>query len=139
MSRSLARLAAALAVAALALSGCAGGDAAAPADASTTEFPADWPIERPPGTLKDCPAAEVIQKDALFSLVLCLRDEADPFTAAQQYLNLLETRGFAERSPGQFITEFETFVDGNGIEVFYQLSSDTDPAQTTIVLIRPAS
>ena len=68
-------------------------------------------------------------------MVVGLDDEADPFTASELYLATLEADGFIEREPGAFITRQETFLDGNGIEIYFQLVDD----EATVVLIKPAS
>jgi len=99
----------------------------------STGFPIDWPITRPPGNFDGCDNASVSQDDASFSVVMCLPDDPDPFTASENYLATLEADGFAEREPGSFIIEQQTFLDGNGIEIFYQLVDD----EATIVLIKP--
>ena len=96
-------------------------------------FPIDWPIATPPGTVNGCENGTVTQDSSLFSVVLCLADEPDPFTASQQYLAELEADGFIEREPGSFLIQQQTFLDGNGIEIYYQLVDN----EATIVLIKP--
>lgn len=123
---------------AMATTAC-GSDAPAadPADAIPVDaagFPTEWPIAIPPGTITDCDDGSVSQEDSLFSVVVCLPDAPDPFTVSQNYLATLEGEGFVEREPGAFLVNQETFLDGNGIEVYYQLVED----EATIVLIRPA-
>lgn len=120
---------------AMGIAGCGGDDPVAediPVDADG--FPTEWPIAAPPGNVNDCDNGHVNQDDALFSVVVCLPADPDPFTASQNYLRRLEADGFVEREPGAFIAQQETFLDGNGIEIYYQLVD----AEATIVLIRPA-
>ncbi len=116
---------------------CGGSDAApestVPVDASG--FPTEWPIATPPGSVDGCDNGTVLQDDSLFSVVMCLPEDPDPFTASERYLATLEADGFAERDPGAFIVNQATFLDGNGIEIFYQLIDD----EATIVLIKPGS
>ena len=106
-----------------------------PVPVNADGFPVDWPVATPPGNVNDCDNGTVSQEDALFSVVMCLPDDPDPFTASEQYLATLEADGFTERDPGAFITNQETFLDGNGIEIYFQLVGQ----EATIVLIKPAS
>ena len=130
----LARLFAAVLLVVLIASACGGDDpAASDIPVYANGFPSEWPIATPPGNLNDCDNATVIQEDSLFSVVMCLPDDPDPFTASENYLATLEADGFVEREPGSFIIEQQTFLDGNGIEVFYQLVDN----EATIVLIKP--
>lgn len=133
---SVVALAVALAVVlTIGFGGCRADDPVAediPVDADG--FPTEWPIAVPPGNVNDCENGHVNQDDSLFSVVVCLPPDPDPFTASQDYLGRLEADGFVEREPGAFITQQETFLDGNGIEIYYQLIGD----EVTIVLIRPA-
>ncbi len=128
------RLVALFVVTAVVTASCGGDDGAAsdiPVDANG--FPTDWPISAPPGNVSDCDNGHVNQDDSLFSVVMCLPEDPDPFTASQNYLGTLESEGFVEREPGAFIVSQETFLDGNGIEIYYQLIEN----EATIVLIRP--
>jgi len=114
--------------------GCSGEVEREPIPVDERGFPTEWPVVVPPGTIDGCDNGQVSQEDALFSVVVCLPEEPDPFTASQNYLGELEAAGFVEREPGAFLLQQETFLDGNGIEIYYQLVDD----EATIVLIRPA-
>ncbi len=130
----LARLFAAVLLVVLIASACGGDDpGASDIPVYANGFPSEWPIATPPGNLNDCDNATVSQEDSLFTVVMCLPDDPDPFTASENYLATLEADGFAEREPGSFITQQQTFLDGNGIEIFYQLVDN----EATIVLIKP--
>ena len=130
----LARLIAAVLLVVLITSACGGDDpAASDIPVYANGFPSEWPIATPPGNLDDCDNATVSQEDSLFTVVMCLPDDPDPFTASENYLATLEADGFAEREPGSFVTQQQTFLDGNGIEIFYQLIDN----EATIVLIKP--
>ena len=130
----LARLIAAVLLVVLITSACGGDDpAASDIPVYANGFPSEWPIATPPGDLDDCDNATVSQEDSLFTVVMCLPDDPDPFTASENYLATLEADGFAEREPGSFVTQQQTFLDGNGIEIFYQLIDN----EATIVLIKP--
>jgi hypothetical protein len=130
----LARLFAAVLFVALIASAC-GSDEPAASDIPVyaNGFPSEWPIATPPGNLNDCDNATISQDDSMFAVVMCLPDDPNPFTASENYLATLEADGFAEREPGSFITRQQTFLDGNGIEIFYQLVDN----EATIVLIKP--
>lgn len=123
-------------VAALLVVGCGGSDDTLAADipVDANGFPTEWPLTVPPGNVNDCDNGHVNQDDSLFSVVMCLPDDPDPFTASQNYLSTLESNGFVEREPGAFIVSQETFLDGNGIEIYYLLIEN----EATIVLIKPA-
>lgn len=95
-------------------------------------FPTEWPIAAPPGTVIGCPNGEVIQETQTFSVVICLPDDPDPVTVAKTYLTRLRANGFAEREPGAFDEKQMTFLDGSGIEIYFQLIGD----EATIVLIK---
>ena len=84
--------------------------------------------------MNGCDNGTVMQENSFFSVVMCLPDDPDPFTASENYLATLEGNGFVEREPGAFITTQETFLDGNGIEIYFQLVGD----EATVVLIKPA-
>ena len=114
---------------------CGGDPEPSPVPVNADGFPIDWPVAVPPGNVTDCPNGTVSQEDSLFSVVMCLPEDPDPFTAAENYLVTLEGDGFTEREPGAFITQQETFLDGNGIEIYFQLVDN----EATIVLIKPAS
>ncbi|MFT4597483.1 MAG: hypothetical protein ACI9TF_001732 [Paracrocinitomix sp.] len=131
----LARLITALLLVALIASACGGDPAPSPVPVNAEGFPIDWPVAVPPGNVDDCDNGAVSQEDAFFSVVMCLPDEPDPFIASAQYLATLEAQGFTERQPGAFITNQETFLDGNSIEVYFQLLGN----EATVVLIKPAS
>ena len=79
--------------------------------------------------MNDCDNGTVIQGGVFFSVVMCLANEPDPFAAS------LEAEGFIERQTGAFITSQETFLDGNSIEIYFQLIGN----EATIVLIKPGS
>lgn len=85
--------------------------------------------------MNDCDNGTVIQGGVFFSVVMCLANEPDPFAASEQYLATLEAEGFIERQTGAFITSQETFLDGNSIEIYFQLIGN----EATIVLIKPGS
>lgn len=132
------RLLASLLIMGLVVVACGGGSSepAAPDTAvDSNGFPLDWPIALPPGSITDCDTGEVNQGDVLFSVVFCMPDDPDPLTASESYLATLEAHGFAEREPGEFISQQQTFLDGNGIEIFFQLVND----EATIVLIKPGN
>jgi hypothetical protein len=131
----LARLVTALLLVALIASACGGDPEPSPVPVNAQGFPIDWPVAVPPGNVNDCENGSVSQEDVLFSVVMCLPDEPDPFTASEQYLAALEAEGFLERQPGAFITSQETFLDGNSIEIYLQLVGN----ETTVVLIKPGS
>lgn len=118
----------------LTAAGCGGDVEREPIPVDERGFPTEWPVVVPPGTIDGCDNGQVTQEDVLFSVVVCLPQDPDPFTASQNYLAELEADGFVEREPGAFLIQQETFLDGNGIEIYYQLIDD----EATIVLIRPA-
>ena len=132
MSR-LAHLGAALLVVVYVTAAC-GDPEPSPAPVDADGFPIDWPVAVPPGNVNDCENGTVSQEDSLFSVVMCLPEDPDPFTASENYLATLEGDGFIEREPGAFIAEQETFLDGNGIEIYFQLVGN----EATVVLIKPA-
>ena len=118
----------------LAVAACGGDPEPSPVPVDVDGFPIDWPIAIPPGTVNGCDNGTVMQENSFFSVVMCLPDDPDPFTASENYLATLEGHGFVEREPGAFITTQETFLDGNGIEIYFQLVGD----EATVVLIKPA-
>ncbi|MBT5757998.1 hypothetical protein N8342_06295 [Acidimicrobiales bacterium] len=118
----------------LAVAACGGDPEPSPIPVDVDGFPIDWPIAIPPGTVNGCDNGTVMQENSFFSVVMCLPDDPDPFTASENYLATLEGNGFVEREPGAFITTQETFLDGNGIEIYFQLVGD----EATVVLIKPA-
>ena len=118
----------------LAVAACGGDPEPSPVPVDVDGFPIDWPIAIPPGTVNGCDNGTVMQENSFFSVVMCLPDDPDPFTASENYLATLEGKGFVEREPGAFITTQETFLDGNGIEIYFQLVGD----EATVVLIKPA-
>ncbi|MDG1087381.1 MAG: hypothetical protein P8P20_06575 [Acidimicrobiales bacterium] len=118
----------------LAVAACGGDPEPSPIPVDVDGFPIDWPIAIPPGTVNGCDNGTVMQENSFFSVVMCLPDDPDPFTASANYLATLEGNGFVEREPGAFITTQETFLDGNGIEIYFQLVGD----EATVVLIKPA-
>jgi hypothetical protein len=118
----------------LAVAACGGDPEPSPIPVDVDGFPIDWPIASPPGTVNGCDNGTVMQENSFFSVVMCLPDDPDPFTASENYLATLEGNGFVEREPGAFITTQETFLDGNGIEIYFQLVGD----EATVVLIKPA-
>ncbi|HAY67438.1 MAG TPA: hypothetical protein DCY82_04000 [Acidimicrobiaceae bacterium] len=118
----------------LAVAACGGDPEPSPVPVDVDGFPIDWPIAIPPGTVNGCDNGTVMQENSFFSVVMCLPDDPDPFTASENYLATLEGNGFVEREPGAFITTQETFLDGNGIEIYFQLVGD----EATVVLIKPA-
>ena len=124
-----------VALVALIASACGGDSKPSPVPINAQGFPIDWPVAVPPGNVNDCDNGAVSQEDVLFLVVMCLPDKPDPFTASQQYLANLEADGFAERQPGAFITSQETFLDGNSIEIYFQLIDN----EATVVLIKPGS
>ena len=129
------RLLAALILVGFAATACGGDPEPSPVPVDGDGFPIDWPVAVPPGNVNDCDNGVVSQEDELFSVVMCLPGQPDPFTASELYLAELEAEGFIERDPGAFITRQETFLDGTGIEIYFQLVDD----EATIVLIKPAS
>ena len=118
----------------LAVAACGGDPEPSPIPVDVDGFPIDWPIAIPPGTVNGCDNGTVMQENSFFSVVMCLPDDPDPFTASENYLATLDGNGFVEREPGAFITTQETFLDGNGIEISFQLVGD----EATVVLIKPA-
>ena len=118
----------------LAVAACGDDPEPSPVPVDVDGFPIDWPIAIPPGTVNGCDNGTVMQENSFFSVVMCLPDDPDPFTASENYLATLEGNGFVEREPGAFITTQETFLDGNGIEIYFQLVGD----EATVVLIKPA-
>ena len=118
----------------LAVAACGGDPEPSPVPVDVDGFPIDWPIAIPPGNVNGCDNGTVMQENSFFSVVMCLPDDPDPFTASENYLATLEGNGFVEREPGAFITTQETFLDGNGIEIYFQLVGD----EATVVLIKPA-
>lgn len=135
MNARCALAAGAFALGLTAVVGCGGDVEREPITVDERGFPTEWPVAVPPGSVEDCDNGAVTQEDSLFSVVVCLPAEPDPFTASQNYLAELEADGFVEREPGAFLVQQETFLDGNGIEVYFQLVDD----EATIVLIRPAA
>ncbi len=135
MTIRLARLIAALLLLALVASACSDDPEPSPVPVDAAGFPIDWPVAVPPGNVNDCDNGTVIQGAVFFSVVMCLANEPDPFAASEQYLATLEAEGFIERQTGAFITIQETFLDGNSIEIYFQLIGN----EATIVLIKPGS
>lgn len=131
----LLRLLIALIALVLMVAACGGDPEPSPVPVNAEGFPIDWPVAVPPGSVNECDNGAVSQEDALFSVVMCLPEQPDPFTASERYLAELEAEGFSERDPGAFITQQETFLDGNGIEIYFQLVDD----EATVVLIKPGS
>ncbi|HAY68006.1 hypothetical protein K0U73_03475 [bacterium] len=130
----LAHLVSVLLFVALAAAACSGDPEPSPVPVDADGFPIDWPIAIPPGNVNDCDNGAVSQEDALFAVVMCLPDDPDPFAASENYLATLEGNGFVEREPGAFITQQQTFLDGSGIEIYFQLVGN----EATVVLIKPA-
>ncbi len=82
----LARHTASLLLVALVASACGGDPEPSPVPVNAQGFPIDWPVAVPPGNVNDCDNGTVSQEDVFFSVVMCLPDEPDPFTASEQYL-----------------------------------------------------
>ena len=131
----LVRVVAAVVFVLVAATACGGDAEPSQVPVNAQGFPIDWPVAVPPGNVNGCSNGTVSQEDSLFSVVMCLPDEPDPFTASENYLAALEGDGFAEREPGAFITQQATFLEGNGIEIYFQLIGN----EATVVLIKPAT
>ena len=86
----------------LAVAACGGDPEPSPVPVDVDGFPIDWPIAIPPGTVNGCDNGTVMQENSFFSVVMCLPDDPDPFTASENYLATLEGNGFVEREPGAF-------------------------------------
>lgn len=133
--RRLARVGSALLLISFIAVACGGAVEQSPIPVNAQGFPTDWPVAVPPGSVSDCDNGSVSQEDELFSVVMCLPEDADPVVASEQYLGDLQAEGFVEREAGAFMTTQETFLVGNGIEIYFQLVGN----EATIVLIKPAS
>ncbi|MCH9802949.1 hypothetical protein K0U73_04040, partial [bacterium] len=74
----------------LAVAACGGDPEPSPIPVDVDGFPIDWPIAIPPGTVNGCDNGTVMQENSFFSVVMCLPDDPDPFTASENYLATLE-------------------------------------------------